>query len=162
MNRQASAYLGLLTLLACQSTPPTTPSASPTPSPPTLPPVVVTSLTLTQSGGTVRAADLGWSMAFRLTEPVPGLFVRVDLQNGLNAEQSCYASEFTSSAPLAPQPTLGVTAMGFAKSPRPGSGCDDARFQATSAFVRVFGTASPFAQTPVGGGTFAVAVTVTE
>jgi len=69
------------------------------------------SLTLTHSGGTVRAADLGWSMTLRLTEPVPGLFVRVDLQSGVTLEQSCYASEFTYSAPLEPVPTFGVTVV---------------------------------------------------
>jgi hypothetical protein len=124
---------------------------------------IVTSFTLAPGIGTVRASDLQWSIEFSLTQRVPGLFVRVDLETGpFGQGEACYASEFVQATALGPQSQLGVTMMGFTKSPRADSRCDEAQFKPRYAFVRLFVAADPFAQTPVAGGDYSVFVTVTE
>ena len=148
---------------ACQSSPPGAPSGPPSP-PPTLPPssIIVTAFSLTQVGGTARASDLGWVMALEVTRPVPGMFVRVDLQAGSPPQgNSCYASEAAYAMPITPQ-HLELHAAGFTKSPFPGSSCDAPVFHPNIAEVRVFAAADTFAQSPVGGGDFSVFVTLTE
>jgi hypothetical protein len=102
-------------------------------------------------------------MRFDVNEAVPGMFVRVDLQAGLIPQgSSCYASELTYTAAIPPGRGLEMHATGFVKAPLPGSSCDGPTFQSNIAEVRVFATANTFAQSPVAGGNFSVAVTVTE
>jgi hypothetical protein len=135
----------------------------PTPTPTPNAPVAIASFALAPAVGTVRAAELRWSLELRLNERVPGLFVRVDLETGIYGQgEACYASEFSQATPLDPQQRLGVSVTGFARSPRPGSRCDGSQFKPVYAFVRVFAAADPYARQPVASGDFGVSVTVVD
>jgi len=134
-----------------------------TPTPTSNPAVVIASFAVAPADGTVRAAELQWSLELRLNERVPGLFVRVDLETGIYGQgEACYASEFSQATALDPQGRFGVSVTGFARSPRPGSRCDGSQFKPVYAFVRVFAAADPYARQPVAGGDFAVSVTVVD
>lgn len=148
------------------SSTPAAPSTPTPPAPPTPPvqTVLVNSFSLTRTSGSIRASELGWTLDVNLTQALPGLFVRVDLAFGPDQANHCYASELTHPNALNPQRNLQLRSTGFfrAQGTWPGFSCAWGSFQPTSAGVRVFGAANPYALTPVAGGSFPVSLTVTE
>jgi hypothetical protein len=167
MPRRLLSLVGAVALSACQTPESPTPVSTITPPPPANVPAVtqIRSFSLTATSGSIRGSGLGWALDLDLSQPVQGLFVRVDLEFGpANLTNACYASEVSHASPFAAQAGLRLAATGFVQAERlwPGYACDWRQFQPTVAAVRVFGAADPNRLTPIAFGSYPVRIVVTN